>query len=60
MEHTSELERALKGIALALTLGPVEQPDPKLVATYEKFHAAYLHTRGALEPVCDRMAAARD
>jgi hypothetical protein len=47
MEHTSELERALKGIALALSLGPVEQPDPKLVATYEKFYAASAHQRRA-------------
>ena len=42
------------------TLGPVEQPDPKLVAIYDKLYDAYLHTRGALEPVWDRMAAARD
>ena len=45
---------------VAPTLGPVEQPDPKLVPIYDKVYEAYLHTRGALEPVWETMAAAQD
>jgi erythritol kinase len=42
------------------TLGPVEAPDPALVAVYDRLYDAYLHTRNVLEPVWDRLADARN